>query len=70
MAVEKAKALRATCDGCGKETLHPDEGEPILGYTGVVQFNSTIGGTRAEWYACNPDCVGNAIEAALTKSKQ
>jgi hypothetical protein len=70
MAVEKSKARLAVCDGCGKRSYYADDGEPILGYTGVVQFNSTIGGTRADWYACNPDCVGNAIEAALTKSKQ
>ena len=64
MATEEIKAIQYTCDGCGSINIVVDSME-ILGYTGSVLWQYETGGHAAEWYACKPTCIKNAVTNAL-----
>ncbi len=57
-----------TCDGCGKIVHVNEEADGLPpGYHGTVQYVDTSASFPADWYACKPAHVKNAVLNAASR---
>lgn len=61
MSMERIRAEKHTCDGCGSITIVETGSEPVDGFHGDVFEVSPSGGRGGKFYACTSDCIAPAV---------